>query len=317
MKSNNQNHTFEMESSGTSKREYISQKGNSGMQNLQKGNLSLKMKIMISSFIGVIICLLVALIVVVVIHLKTIKDYKMEISDLQTEKSVLEFQKTKMNLTIINLTDSNDNLNLTNINLNHKLAKVSNEEIKRNKTYKALSDISKEGVSLKSTFSAISKGIEVINTNNDTNIEQANRELEENVNTLKNQLELINMLMEQISINLDLANQNKELLATNINITNQLNQQIINNTALVNENQNLIKEKLELNSKLNEQIELNNNLEFTIKQLELKLNEANEKLNQTCTISNGDEKQKIEELRNFKEHTIKRRNFGFRKSNSK
>ena len=67
--------------------------------------------------------------------------------------------------------------------------------------------------------------------------------MEENINTLVEQLELIQLLMDQISLNFDLANKNKELLLTNIGFINQLNQQIINNTALLNENQNLISEK--------------------------------------------------------------------------
>ena len=37
-----------------------------------------------------------------------------------------------MNNSILNLTDSNNNLNLTNTKLNNKLAKVSNDEVIRN-----------------------------------------------------------------------------------------------------------------------------------------------------------------------------------------
>ena len=74
--------------------------------------------------------------------------------------------------------------------------------------------------------------------------------------------------MDQISINLDLVNQNKELLLNNINITNQLNQQIINNTALLLENQNLIKEKVQLNDKLDESTEKNNELNKKVEKLE-------------------------------------------------
>jgi hypothetical protein len=135
---------------------------------------------------------------------KTIENYKMEISDLETEKGVLGFQNEKLNKKILNLTESNDGLFIVNTNLNTKLAKVSNEEIVKNNTYKTLENISKEGASLKTTFSQISKSIALIDSNKASNIEQAsNRELEENLNTLKNQLELINALMDQISINLD------------------------------------------------------------------------------------------------------------------
>ena len=73
--------------------------------------------------------------------------------------------------------------------------------------------------------------------------------------------------MDQISINLDLVNQNKELLLNNINVTNQLNQQIINNTALLIANQNLIKEKVQLNSKLDESTETNNELKKKVEKL--------------------------------------------------
>lgn len=158
----------------------------------------------------------------------------MEISDLETEKSVLENQNIKLNTKIKNLTDSNDNLNLTNINLNKKLAKASSEEIKRNKTYETLLDITKEGVSLKTTFSAIAKGIETINLNSEAKlVESSSRESEENISILKDKLELIKSLMEQISSNLDLTNQNKESAWNIINITNHLGQQIINNTNLL------------------------------------------------------------------------------------
>ena len=102
--------------------------------------------------------------------------------------------------------------------------------------------------------------------------------------------------MEQISLKLELANQNKELLLININITSQLNQQIINNTLLLNENQNLIKEKIELNNELNIQKEKNKKLESDIKKLENELNESKRKFNQTCDKSNINCKEMIEEL---------------------
>ena len=131
------------------------------------------------------------------------------------------------------------------LDLNNKLAKVANDDIVRNKTDVTLSDVAKEGVSLKTTFSSISKGIKEINSNTVARLEQSSeRELEENVNSLKLQLELINSLMEQISINLDLANQNKELLASNINLSRQLNEQIVNNTVLLTENQTENNEQL-------------------------------------------------------------------------
>ena len=106
--------------------------------------------------------------------------------------------------------------------------------------------MAKEGESLKSTFSSIAKGIKSIDIYDDAILEDSNgRELEENINSLKLQLELINSLMEQITINLDLANRNKELLASNINLSREISQQIINNTVLLTGNQPLIKEKLE------------------------------------------------------------------------
>ena len=115
------------------------------------------------------------------------------------------------------------------------------------------------------------KGIAKLNINevNKANLvdDSNNRELEENINTLVEQLELIQLLMDQISLNFDLANKNKELLLTNIELSNQLNQQIINNTALLNENQNLISEKVELNNKLNTQTDINKILKNKIQQL--------------------------------------------------
>ena len=154
--------------------------------------LDLATKLIIITSIVIIIILTAVIITVVCLNSKSNQKYKMEISDLETEKSVLENQNIKLNAKIKNLTDSNDNLNLTNINLNKKLAKVSSEEIKRNKTYETLSDITKEGVSLKTTFSAIAKGIETINLNSEAKlVESSSRESEENISTLKDKLELI------------------------------------------------------------------------------------------------------------------------------
>jgi archaellum component FlaF (FlaF/FlaG flagellin family) len=254
-----QEQTSQDESSTSSKRTQISNENNYSKMNLKKGtNLSLKIKLLIFTLIGIVICLTAAVIIVTIIHLKSVNQYKNEISDLETEKRVLEDQKERLNNTVNHLTNSNSNLNVKNLDLNNKLAKIANDDIVRNKTYVTLSDVAKEGVSLKTTFSSISKGIKEINSNTVARLEQSSeRELEENVNSLKLQLELINSLMEQISINLDLANQNKELLANNINLSKQLNQQIVNNTVLLTENQNLIKEKLELNNKLDVQTDIN------------------------------------------------------------
>ena len=225
---------------------------------------------------------------------KSSKNHKMEIAALNSEKSVLENQNQKLNEKNLYLTNLNENLNLTNIELNNKLKESYNEEIKKNKTYKTLQDISNEGLSLKTTFSEITKSIDKIHYRN---IQlESNRELEEQLNTLQKQLELIKTLMEQISLKLELANQNKELLLININITSQLNQQIINNTLLLNENQNLIKEKIELNNELNIQKEKNKKLESDIKKLENELNESKRKFNQTCDKSNINCKEMIEEL---------------------
>ena len=151
------------------------------------------------------------------------------------------------------------------------MAKVSNEEVKRNQTYQTLTVISREGAALKTTFTAISKGLSTINTGkvqSKIKEKEENRVLEENINTLLNQLELIKALMDQINLNFDLANQNKELVLNNINLTNQLNQQIINNTKLLLENQNLIKEKISLNDELIEESNKNKRLELKIKELE-------------------------------------------------
>ena len=274
-------------------------------QNTENGKiLGLKTKLIYIALIGINIGLTVSVVILAVMHIKYKKDHKMEISDLELEKSVLENQKLKLNETIKNLTILNSNLNLTNKNLNDKIAIALNEEIKKNKTYKALEDISKEGKSLKETFATISKNLEKIKITDESNLqtnrrmleENANRELAESLNALQGQLELIKALMDQISINLDLVNQNKELLLNNINITNQLNQQIINNTALLLENQKLIKEKVELNNEIDESEEANNELKKKVEKLENELEDAKNKLNQTCTNQNDDEKEKIEEL---------------------
>ena len=269
--------------------------------------LSLKMKIILFASIGFSVCLIVAIVMIVLMTKKSNEKYDMEISDLETEKEVLETQNARMKTEIQNLTKSNIDLNKT---LNEKMNQVSIDEIKRNKTYNTLDDISKEGVALKTTFSKISKNIEVISIAKADNIQQENkRELAENVSNLKGQLELINALMAQISLNLDLVNQNKELLSSNINLANQLNHQVINNTLLVNENQNLIKEKIDLNDKLSEQIEINDIQNLKIKQLENELEEANKKYNTTCTNPNNEteeEKGIIEELKTKMNEEIKK-----------
>ena len=181
---------------------------------IKNGNkLNLETKILIIILIVVIIILVAAIIIVSMLYLKSKQKYEREISDVETEKRVLENQKIKLNAKIKNLTDFNDSLNFTNVILNDKLNKVSNEEIKRNKTYEILSDLTKEGESLKAIFSAITRGIETMDLRNEvTSVESSSRRLEDNLNTLKDQLELIKSLMEQISLNLDLANQNKELV---------------------------------------------------------------------------------------------------------
>jgi len=178
------------------------------MPNPQK--ISPKTKIILLASIGLSICLIVAVVVVVLVSKKSNKKYENEISDLKTEKDVLENQNKRMKSEIQNLTDSNNDLNKT---LSEKLEQVSSDEVKRNKIYQTLEDISKEGVSLKATFSKITNNIEALKVaNTDNSLTQENkRELEENVNTLKGQLELIYALMAQISLNLDLVNQKKRI----------------------------------------------------------------------------------------------------------
>jgi uncharacterized membrane-anchored protein YhcB (DUF1043 family) len=117
--------------------------------NINGKTVSLKTKIIFIALIGIIIGLIVAVVILAVMNINSKKEHKMEISDLELEKSVLENQKRKLNETIQNLTILNDNLNLTNKNLNDKIVLALNEEVKKNKTYKTLEDISKEGNSLK------------------------------------------------------------------------------------------------------------------------------------------------------------------------
>ena len=213
---------------------------------------------------------------------------------------MLENQNKKLNNKVNYLTKKNIDLNQTNVGLNNQLAKVSNEEVKRNQTYQTLTVISREGAALKTTFSAISKGLSTINTGkvqSKIKEKEENRVLEENINTLLNQLELIKALMDQINLNFDLANQNKELVLNNINLTNQLNQQIINNTKLLLENQNLIKEKISLNDELIEESNKKKRLELKIKELEAELENENKKQNQTLINNDcGDDKKIIDEL---------------------
>ena len=231
MKSNGYIAGHALEYSSSSKTSQISEKNKSTIQNIKNEiYLSLKMKILLFILIGIIIIITGALIGLAILYSNSTKKYKMEISDLEIEKSVLEFQKSKLNKSIINLETKKINLNQTNVNLNYKLAKVSNDEMMINKTYKTVEKISNEGQSLKNTFSALTKSIDKINIKEQYGLAQLNnnRELEENINSIKDELELIKALMEQININLDLANKNKELLLNNINLTNALNQQIIN-----------------------------------------------------------------------------------------
>jgi len=295
MKENQPMNVITLDNSSTLKCSQNSEKPNTQLNNNEKqGILSFKIKIIIFTLIGIITFLMASIIIITILYSKSSKNNKMEIADLNTEKSVLENQNQKLNEKNLYLTNLNENLNLTNIELNNKLKESYNEEIKKNKTYKTLQDISNEGLSLKTTFSEITKSIDKIHYRN---IQlESNRELEEQLNTLQKQLELIKTLMEQISLKLELANQNKELLLININITSQLNQQIINNTLLLNENQNLIKEKIELNNELNIQKEKNKKLESDIKKLENELNESKRKFNQTCDKSNINCKEMIEEL---------------------
>ena len=119
-------------------------------------------KILIFILISIIICLLATTITILMIHLKSSKNHKNEISNVETEKRVLENQNKRLNEQILNLTETNNNLNETNIELNNKLFEVANDEIKRNNSYKILDDISKEGLSLKKTFSDISENIDKI-----------------------------------------------------------------------------------------------------------------------------------------------------------
>ena len=182
------------------------------------------MKIILFGSIGLTILLIAGIVLIVTLHSKTDNEYKMEISDLKTEKEVLENKNSKLRNEIQNLTKSNSDLNKK---LNDQSVQGIKEEQKKNETYQTLDVISKEGASLKTTFAKITNNIEKIKvvennryqqeqTQGQTQEQDPNRELEEDVNTLKNQLELIQALMAQISLNLDLINQNKELLSTNI-----------------------------------------------------------------------------------------------------
>ena len=170
-----------VESSDSIKNRRNSENIHLSIQNIKSGiNMNLKTKIIIFSLVGVILGLIVAIVISVSKYSKAAKDYKNQISDLETEKRVLEYQISKLNNSILNLTDSNNNLNLTNTKLNNKLAKVSNDEVIRNKTYKTLEDISKEGVSLQTTFSAISKGIDKLTVNEKAKIYESSSTKEEN-----------------------------------------------------------------------------------------------------------------------------------------
>ena len=293
--------------SPSTKREVVPKTEKPGIKEVSKvGSLSLKMKIILFGSIGLTILLIAGIVLIVTLHSKTDNEYKMEISDLKTEKEVLENKNSKLRNEIQYLTKSNSDLNKK---LNDQSVQGIKEEQKKNETYQTLDVISKEGASLKTTFAKITNNIEKIKvvennryqqeqTQGQTQEQDPNRELEEDVNTLKNQLELIQALMAQISLNLDLINQNKELLSTNIDLSRQLNQQIINNTLLLSENQNLIREKINLNDKLQTQIEINDILKLKIEQLENELNKEKERFNKTCIVSctSEEDKKKIEEL---------------------
>ena len=81
-------------------------------QNTENGKiLGLKTKLIYIALIGINIGLTVSVVILAVMHIKYKKDHKMEISDLELEKSVLENQKLKLNETIKNLTILNSNLN--------------------------------------------------------------------------------------------------------------------------------------------------------------------------------------------------------------
>ena len=297
--------------SPSTKREVSPKAEKPEIKEIQKeGSLSLKMKIILFGSIGLTLILIAGIVFIVLLRSKSENEYKMEISDLKTEKEVLENQNSKMRNEIQNLTKSNTVLSKK---LNEQSVQVIKDEQKKNETYKTLEVISKEGDSLKTTFAKITNNIEKINdvkknkyqqekiqeqTQGQTQEQDPNRELEEGINTLQNQLELIQALMAQISLNLDLINQNKELLSTNIELSRQLNHQIINNTLLISENQNLIREKIDLNNKLQTQTELNEMQELKIKQLENELSEEKERFKKTCFASytNEEDKKKIEEL---------------------
>jgi len=86
------------EVSTTSKRTHITKSSNIITNNSpKKANLSLKMKVLLFILIATIICLTAGIVLVIYLCLKTVDYYKNEISDLETEKRVLEFQKEKLN----------------------------------------------------------------------------------------------------------------------------------------------------------------------------------------------------------------------------
>ena len=118
----------------------------------KEGKLSLKLKIILFGSIGLTVILIIGIVLIVSLHNKSEIKYKMEISDLETEKEVLENQNSKMRNEIQNLTSSNSNLS-KKLNAQSKI--VINDEQKKNETYKTLEVISKEGASLKTTFAKI------------------------------------------------------------------------------------------------------------------------------------------------------------------
>ena len=131
---------IKVETTGTesysTKREVIPKKEKPEIEdNPKKGNLSLKMKIILFGSIGLTIILIVGIVLIITLHSKSEKEYKMEISDLKTEKEVLENQNSKMKNEIQTLTASNTNLNKR---LNNKLLKLKMMNKKRMKLIKLL-----------------------------------------------------------------------------------------------------------------------------------------------------------------------------------
>ena len=137
MKENQSKNIINWENSSKLEFSKNSEKPNTQLNNNKKqGILSFKMKIIIFILIGIIILLMASIIIIIMLYSKSSKNHKMEIADLNTEKSVLENQNQKLNEKNLYLTNLNENLNLTNIELNNKLKESYNEEIKKIKLIK-------------------------------------------------------------------------------------------------------------------------------------------------------------------------------------